>query len=281
MTIVDGHVHLWSHDMTRFPTKEWQINGPSRLPAEDGTAEGLVERMDAAGVSYALNVQVPWYEEDNRYHHDAVARFPGRFAFLAVLDLDTPGAAGRLEQMVAEQGAQGFRIHLIEPGRADEVIYGKHDGLLETARRLEVTVQFLARVDHTPAIVHTTRRFEGVRVVIDHLLHPNPERGPDYAEWREFFDLGAYERAYVKVSCQVNHSRAAYPHADLHGFTQRVLERYTPQRCLWGSNYPLIPADVPYDRILAIVRDELPGLAGDDLEWVLGRTAMSLWQPRE
>jgi len=48
---------------------------------------------------------------------------------------------------------------------------------------------------------------------------------------------------------------------------------------MWGSNYPLIPETVSYDQVLAIVRDELPFLTGEDKDWVLGGTAASLWQP--
>jgi predicted TIM-barrel fold metal-dependent hydrolase len=280
MTIIDGHVHLWSHDTARYPDVGWKLNGESRLPQVNGEADGLVERMDASGVSYALNVQVPWYLEDNRYHHDAVKRFPGRFAFLCVIDLDTPGGGERLERMVQDEGAQGFRIHLVEKDRLEKLLAGEHDAVLAAARLLDVPVQLLARAEHMPAATYIARKFEGLRIVVDHLCHPNPDQAPDYDPWNEFFALADYPRSYVKVSLQVNLSKAPWPHSDLHGFTKRVLDRFTPQRCLWGSNYPLIPEDVNYDRILAIVRDELPFLTGDDLAQVLGGTAATLWQPQ-
>jgi predicted TIM-barrel fold metal-dependent hydrolase len=278
--IVDGHVHLWSHDRERFPDRGVAAGGKSQLPAPDGTAERLVKLMDEAGVAWALNVQVPWYAEDNRYHHDAVRRFPGRFSFLAVSDLDRPGAGERLTAMVAREAAQGVRIHLTEAGRDQRLAAGDHDDVLAAAHRAGIPVQFLIpRPNQIPAVMAALRRFDGLKVVIDHLCHPNPRFAPEYTAWQPLFDLARYERAYVKVSLQANCSQAPFPFADLHGFEQRTLECYGPARCLWGSNYPLIPEKVTYAQTLAVVKDHLPWLGADELEWILGRTARELWRP--
>lgn len=276
MPIIDAHIHLWSHDMTRYPDIAWREDGESRLPKANGEAGRVVDLMDQSGVAFALNVQVPWYREDNRYHLDAVAQYPGRFAFLAVMDLDTPGAGERYERFHHELGARGFRIH---HGEIEKCLAGDLDDLFETALRLEAPLQFLGQHQHLAGVREMLRRFDGLRVVIDHLCHPKPECAPDYEDWADYFALAEYERSYVKVSLQVNCSKAPWPHADLHSFTKRTLDAFGPERCMWGSNYPLIPDSVPYDQILAIVRDELPFLKGDDLAWVLGGTAGSLWSP--
>jgi predicted TIM-barrel fold metal-dependent hydrolase len=65
--IIDAHVHLWSHDHAHFPDRGWTELRDSGLPKADGTAERLVALMDAAGVAFALNVQVPWYGEECRF----------------------------------------------------------------------------------------------------------------------------------------------------------------------------------------------------------------------
>ncbi len=66
MTIIDGHSHLWSHDMTHYPDLAWREDRASHLPKEDGRAARLVELVDAAGVADALNVQVPASREEFR-----------------------------------------------------------------------------------------------------------------------------------------------------------------------------------------------------------------------
>ncbi len=276
MPIVDAHIHLWSHDMDRYPDIAWREDGESRLPKVYGEADRIVEHMDAHGVAFALNVQVPWYREDNRYHLDAVQRYPGRFAFLAVMNLDPEGIGDRYRKLAEELSATGFRIHHNE---IDRVVAGEFDALLEAGRELGHPLQFLGRAEHMGKLRQVIARFDGLKVVIDHLAHPNPAMAPEYADWADFFKLAEYPLSYVKVSLQVNCSKAPWPHRDLHGFTQRVLDAWGARRCMWGSNYPLIPETVSYDQVLAIVRDELPFLTGEDKDWVLGGTAASLWQP--
>jgi predicted TIM-barrel fold metal-dependent hydrolase len=277
--IFDAHVHLWSHDSARFPSIGWRDTGGGGLPPEDGTADRLVKLMDEAGVGGALNVQVPWYGEDNRYHHDLVQRFPGRFAFLAVVDLDRPGAGARLAKMAATEGAQGVRIHFPERDRDKKVAAGEHDDVLKVALDLGLPVQFLVpRPDQLWAVQAAIKRFDGLIVVIDHLCHPDPRFAPDYAAWQPFFDLGQYARAFVKVSLQQNCSHVDFPFADLHGFQRRTLEAYGPARCLWGSNFPLIPAKYSYAQILSVVKDHFDWLGADELEMVLGGSARQLWQ---
>ncbi len=279
MPIIDAHVHLWSHDKSRYPDIGWRTNGRSTLPEVDGSADLLVEAMNRSGVAWALNVQVPWYGEDNRYHQDVVKRFSGRFAFLAVIDLDTPGAAERLERITAEDGARGLRIHLVEQDRPAKVAAGAHDEVLAMALRLDVPVQFLGRAETMHAVRRVVGAFDGLKVVIDHQCLPDPSHAPDYAPWDDFFALADYPHSYVKVSAQSAVSKAPYPFADLHGFTERLIESFGPARCMWGSDWPLLRQNLDYEQTLAITRDHLPFLSGDDLQQVLSGTAAALWKP--
>jgi predicted TIM-barrel fold metal-dependent hydrolase len=48
---------------------------------------------------------------------------------------------------------------------------------------------------------------------------------------------------------------------------------------MWGSNWPMqLPPEGPtYAQRLDAVRLHLPGQSAQDLEWILGKTAFSLW----
>lgn len=283
MEIVDSHVHLWHQDSTRYPNKPW-IQGP--LPAIDGTAERLVREMDRAGVAWALNVQVPWYGEDNRYHRDACAAFPGRFKLLAVLDdLEGSDAVDRLERQVQEEGALGFRIHFCEPGRREQALQGVFDPLLRKSAELGTVVQLLAWLEDVPAIERMVRSFPDTVFVIDHLCHADVSEGPPYPSSRGFLELGRADNVYVKVSLLCDLSHQEYPYPDVQQFVQTMLEYYPPNRLMWGSNYPLIPEvrkdqPVDYVRSLELVRSDWPWLDASAREWILGRTAATLFGGR-
>jgi L-fuconolactonase len=279
MTIIDTHVHLWHQDRERYPNKLW-VQGA--LPPHDGTAERLVDLMDRAGVTAALNVQVPWYGEDNRYHHEVTAKFPNRFALLGVIDPALRDSSERLARMVRLEGAQGVRIHFNEPGRREQVVEGKFDRVLTRAGELGVPVQFLARMPDMYAVRCAAEAFPRTSFIVDHLGHPDLTEGPPYPSAREFFDLGTLPNVYVKVSLLCDHSRKRYPYPDVQDYVRRTLDSFGAARLMWGSNFPLIPEvrtdePVDYRRSLNLVREEWPWLDEADKEWILGKTALSLW----
>ena len=279
MTIIDAHVHLWHQDGVRYPSKPW-LQG--RLPPRDGTGERLVRLMDEAGVAAALNVQVPWYGEDNRYHHEVAQQFPGRFALLAVLDPARSDSAQRLERMVLEDQARGLRIHLNEPGRSEQLLAGQCDPVLAAAGDIGVPIQLLARMPDMPAIRRCAESFPTTSFVIDHLGHPDLTDYPPFPSARPFFELAQLSNVYSKVSLLCDHSKLAYPYADVQEFVRTAIERFGSRRLMWGSNYPLIPEvrdePVDYRRSLELVRKDWPWLAAHDKEWILGRTALELFR---
>ena len=47
-------------------------------------------------------------------------------------------------------------------------------------------------------------------------------------------------RAVVKLSGAFRESRQAYPFSELDPFAEAILKAFTPQNCLWGSDWPFL-----------------------------------------
>jgi predicted TIM-barrel fold metal-dependent hydrolase len=64
----------------------------------------------------------------------------------------------------------------------------------------------------------------------------------------------------------------------MHAPLKRVIEAFTPQRCVWGSNFPnaLWSKGTSYAQNLSLFTDEI-GLSQSDQEAILGGTAERLW----
>ena len=279
--IFDAHVHLFAEDRERFPVRTI----PGAPPAPAGSADRLVAEMDRAGVARALLVQTPWYGEDNRYFVESMRRFPGRFAaigyFAEPFALEAPA---RLESQYHEEGFRGLRLHLADPWRdaADPRIdggvrAGAADPLFRMARKLGVTVHFLNRIPTHPTIQAVADRFPDLAIVVDHLGHPLVAEAPGFASSTTFFELARRPNVYVKVSNHVKHSRAPYPWQDLADYQRRVVDRFGPDRLMWGSNWPMDTPALGYQARLEAVRAHLPFLSDADRSAILGGTARRLW----
>src|SRR4051812_37967324 len=104
--IVDCHAHVI--DPARFPFPD----GPGYRPRPDeaGPCEAYLEVLDRHGVAKALLVQPSGYGYDNAAMLDALARAPGRFRAIVMVDPATDDAA--LATLDAA-GAVGVRFNLV------------------------------------------------------------------------------------------------------------------------------------------------------------------------
>ena len=82
----------------------------------------------------------------------------------------------------------------------------------------------------------------GVRVLIDHCGRPNPAAGLDQPGFAKLLELGSSGRYFVKISGLVKCSAQRYPWADSWPYVHALLEAFTPDRCMWGSDWPFLRA---------------------------------------
>ena len=272
--IIDTHVHIWSDDRIKYAF----VPGRERPIEHKGSADRLIELMDDAGVAMAILVQTPWYSEDNRYLVDAMRRFPNRFAAVGYLeDPLADDAPERLAHQFDADGFRGVRLHLTDARVNQGVLAGAADPLFHRALSLEVPLQFLNRPPQHPTILAVADRFPELAVIIDHLGHPDTREAPAFVSSTTLFSLGERPKVSIKISNHVMNSHAPYPWADLGDYQRRVIDVFSPQRSMWGSNWPMQMPDPSYRQRLDVVASHLTFLDPEERAWLLGRTARSLW----
>ena len=102
-----------------------------------------------------------------------------------------------------------------------------------------------------------------VRVVVDHLGRPLPERGvrqPGFAALLALADTG---RVAVKLSGAMRCSRRPPPHADVDRYVAALARYYGPERLVWGSDWPFLrsPWRVDYAPLLVQLAQWFPRAA--------------------
>jgi predicted TIM-barrel fold metal-dependent hydrolase len=117
----------------------------------------------------------------------------------------------------------------------------------------------------------------GVRVLIDHCGRPDPTAGLSQPGFRRLLDLASSGRYFVKISGLVKCSAETYPWRDSWPFVQALLEAFTPDRCMWGSDWPFLraPERIDYGPVLVLVERLIPDPG--DRRKVLWDTPMRLF----
>jgi predicted TIM-barrel fold metal-dependent hydrolase len=193
------------------------------------------------------------YEQDNRCLLDAIARSDGRFTGIAVVANDTRRAA--LEALRAA-GIVGVAFNATYHGV--DYYLGTSD-LLATLRTLDMCLSLQVRDGQLVALAPLLEQ-SGVTVLIDHCGRPAPEAGLDQPGFSTLLGLARTRRAFVKLSGYAKFSRDPNPYADTRPYVQALLEAFTPDACLWASDWPFLraPERLDYGPLLKLVETVLP-----------------------
>ncbi len=270
MRIIDPHVHVWKND-PQFP---WAPETTSP-PEEDATAETLLELMAANGVEKTVLVQVIHYRWDNRYAADAMKRYPDKFMGVCRINPEDPDAPDHLSRWTEEDGFHGVRLSP-SVGEAGDWFAGPlMPPIFSRAETLGVPMLMLTGAERLVDLVPLLEQHPDLDVVIDHMASCSPD-APEKLEL--LLNLAQFPRVYVKISHTWSISKTGYPWADTFEQVKKVYQAFGGARLMWGTDWPVCLSRASYSETLSVVRDEMDFFSPEDREWVLGKTALRLWQ---
>jgi predicted TIM-barrel fold metal-dependent hydrolase len=263
---IDCHIHVI--DPARFP---YAADTPYRPSGQEiAPAAHLMSVLDAADVAHALIVGTnTGYGSDSRILLDALALGAGRFKGVAVVDNDI--GISELERLKAA-GIVGVAFNLPFHG-AD--YYRDATALLDKLVELGLFLQIQFEQDQLLALLPLIER-SSVRLVIDHCGRPTVANGLAQPAFQALLTIGRERDAFIKLSGLYKFSQRPYPYEDTWPFMTALVEAFTLDRCMWGSDWPFLRASerLDYGPLLALICRLFPD--PDDQERLLWRTPARL-----
>lgn len=264
---IDSHVHVWKHDPA-FP-----FAAGARPPADDASAEMLLDLMKANGVARTVIIQVIHYRWDNSYLADVLKRYPQQFRGVARVNPEDAGAPDHLSRL-KEQGFSGVRISPSASADGDWIRGALMPPLWKRCADLKVPMTVLAPVVRMPDIVPLIERNPELTVVVDHMAD-SPLADP--AKLELLLALARYPKVFVKISHMWSLSKQGYPYADSAAQVKRLYDRFGAKRLMWGTDWPVSGKDLSYGQAVDLFRKHLDFLNREDLAQVLGKTVQAVW----
>lgn len=253
MAAIDSHCHVF--DPARFAfAADTRYRPP---PQECGNAADLVRVHDANGISHSLLVNPSsGYGYDNRYLLAAIDESHGRFKGIARV---APDADAQTLGALAGAGVIGIRLDLVGDG-VDVLRHPAIPRLFAQVRELQWQIHVQSETGQlvdAAAVLRTA----GVPLVFDHCGRPAPEAGVGQSGFQALLAFGREGHA-VKLSGPFRFSREASPYADADPYVSKLIETFTPRRCVWGSDWPFLRIekgkDADYAAVLALATRWLP-----------------------
>jgi predicted TIM-barrel fold metal-dependent hydrolase len=269
---IDAHVHVWTDDRSRYPRAP---DSRDYLPARF-TPEDLFAQTRPAGVARIVLIQMSFYRFDNSYMLDSIRSHPGVFSGVGIVDASGPAPDKAMEDL-ARQGVRGFRI---VPGSSPQTWLDTSGmaTMWATGAKRHLAICPLIGPDALPSVDRMCAKHPDTPVVIDHLARIGADGAIRDQDVRLLCGLARHKNVKVKVSAFYALGRKQAPYTDLAPLIRRVFEDYGPRRLMWASDSPFQVQDGHrYEPSIALVRDRLPFLSNEDREWILSRTAASVF----
>lgn len=264
--IIDAHIHYWEADR---PDRPWHRGG-----VDLGTplsVEQLLDDARTAGVAKVLQVTPSIMGWDNRYGIEGAQRYPDRvIGVIGRFDPTAADVARRLAELRSQPEVLGVRVTLIKDWTA-WLQQGLLEPLFSEAGKLGLRVQLYgpnqAAEMRAAALRHPQTIF-----LIDHMALDHHAAQP-FEKWNDVLAMADAPNVYVKASYFPEVSKEPFPFRDTLPYLESLLERFGPERIIWGSNYPPSAKACSYAQNVAYMRESTL-LSEDDKEKVFSTTLL-------
>ena len=247
---IDCHNHVF--DPEHFPYAMGNFYHP--VGQEKGTPAQFLRVLDSYGVGHALLVQPnSGYGSDNRCLLDAIARHPDRFKGVAIAANDAT------REELVQLKAQGIVGIAFNPALLGVAAYQDAASLLAHLAELGLFAQIQVHGDQLPQLLPLLTASD-VRLVFDHCGRPDISAGIEQPAFQALLELGRRGRSHVKISGLSKFSAQAFPHEDCWPYIDALIEAFTPEACLWGSDWPFLraPERIDYGTLLRLIETLIP-----------------------
>jgi predicted TIM-barrel fold metal-dependent hydrolase len=272
---IDAHVHVWTTDVERYPLAAGFSKDQMRPPSF--TPEELLALAKPLGVGRIVLIQMNFYGFDNSYMLDCIRQFPGVFSGVAQVDEQGADPAAEMKRL-KELGVRGVRIR--PPRRGAQ---GWLDGagmrvMWAAAAKERIAMCPLIDPDDLLAVDRMCHAFPETPVVVDHFARIGGDGKFREADLRQLCDLAKHRHTYVKLSAFYFLGAKRPPYTDVLPMIRRLMGAFGPERLMWATDSPYqVESPHSYQASLELIRDRLDGVSQSDRQWILGRTAASLF----
>lgn len=250
--IIDTHVHFIDPAHLSYPWLEGILDRP-HTPcdyASGHTAPPDVIAVEAGRVAGQAADEVAWVRRE------AAAR-PWIRGIVAHADIEDADVEQRLRALQADPLVVGVRRNLQD----------EDDGFIASSAMLRGTrllgesglpFDACVRDRQLPELITLARACPQTTIVLDHLGKPRP--GPGHDAWRAAIrELSTLPHVVCKLSGLITESPVGTPRAYYIEALTYVLETFGTDRCLFGSDWPVLTLATGYDDWLDLVREAVGG----------------------
>jgi len=271
---VDAHHHVW--DLSVRP-QAW-LDGAEFAPIRRTfTVDDLAPDARAVGVDATVLVQTVALPEETRELLLTAVADELVAAVTGWVDLTSPSISETIARLRTGIGGDYLRAirHLVqdEPDPdwlcRDDVRRGLH-----AVAEAGLGYELLVKPNQLPSALRVVDELSDVEFVLDHCAKPYIADGVIEPWASQIRELATHENITCKLSGLVTEANwATWTARQLKPYVDVAVEAFSPQRLMFGSDWPVCLLATSYSRWVATVDELIADLSEDDRTAITGGTA--------
>jgi L-fuconolactonase len=270
---IDAHHHLW-----RLAWGDYGWLTPDLAPIyRDFGLPDLAPHLAAAGIGGTILVQAAPTEAETLYLLDIAAPAQLVRGVVGWIDFDAADGVARIDALGARELLVGLRPMVQDIADDDWLLCPALAPLLTEMARSGLVFDALVKPRHLRRLLQVVDRHPDLTFVLDHCGKPSLANG-ESETWRGDVALLAERPNIVcKLSGLVTEARPDWQLADLRRTVEHIFACFSPQRVLWGSDWPVVNLAGGYAKWLAATKSLVTNLSPEETASVFGGTAARIY----
>ena len=276
---IDSHHHLWDLSIR---DQEW-ITGDEMQPIRRNfLVSDLRDAIVDSRIDKTVLVQtVTDYSETPELLTIAQSeQLVG--AVVGWLQIDAPDAIAHLHQYLDLPGATYLKgIRDIAQDHPDPNYLAKPETIANVNKlgELGITFDLLTKTPELAAAIKLVRACPDVQFVMDHISKPYIAKR-ELEPWRTLMsELATLPNVFCKVSGLVTEANwKTWDVNDFKPYIDHVIEIFTPQRLMFGSDWPVANLGGTYSQIVELAEALTSGLSPSEAEFFWHKTAAAAYR---
>ena len=271
---IDAHHHLWRY---LPPGPAWMADGMEGL-RRDFLIEELRAVTAEVGVTGTIVVETERTVEETCWLSQVAASDDLIRGVVGWAPLTSPAVVAELERIASLPKMKAIRHPIHDESDDQFVLRDDFNRGVAALKQFDLRYDILIFEKHLPQTIQFVDRHPDQVFILDHVAKPLI-RDRVFSPWRENMrELARRSNVYCKVSGMVTE-------ADWHTWSDKVVSPYietvvevfTPNRLMFGSDWPVMTLASSYRRWMATIQSAIAQLSVTERERILGGTAVEAY----
>ncbi len=271
---IDSHQHFWKYN----PKKHAWINDDMAVIRRDFLPSDLESVFAENGVDGCVAVQADQTLAETDFLLELAHEHDFIKGVVGWADLRSKSVEHLLAKYASDNKLKGYR-HIVQ-GEEDPNFLLRPDFLngISKLEQYGAVYDILVFPHQLGATLEFVKKFPNQKFVIDHIAKPYIKDG-FFDGWAVLMkEIAKQENVYCKLSGMITEADYhSWTPTQLHPYMELVLEAFGPNRCMYGSDWPVCLVAGKYSEVKNLTTNFINTLSATEQQAIMGGNAVEFY----